>query len=60
MQVAPLDSLAHLPGPPVKGNHGAAAMHAGQLLAYAAASAVVIVDVSAALASAAFRNACTM
>ncbi|KAI3424707.1 hypothetical protein D9Q98_008096 [Chlorella vulgaris] len=44
MQVAPLDSLAHLPGPPVKGNHGAAAMHAGQLLAYAAASAVVIVD----------------
>jgi hypothetical protein len=47
MQLAPLDSLAHLPGPPAKGNRCAAAIHAGQLLAYAASSAVVVVDVSA-------------
>lgn len=44
--VAPLDCLAHLPGPPSKGNRGAASIYAGQLLAYAAASAVVVVDVS--------------
>ncbi|KAL4422261.1 hypothetical protein ABPG75_008458 [Micractinium tetrahymenae] len=42
--VAPVDCLAHLPGPPGKGNRGAASLHDGQLLAYAAASAVVVVD----------------
>lgn len=44
-QVAPLDCLAHLAGPPTKGNRGAAALYGGQLLAYAASSAVVVVDV---------------
>ena len=47
-QVAPLDCLDHLAGPPAKGNRGAAAVFGGQLLAYAAASAVVVVDVSGA------------
>lgn len=45
-QVAPLDCLAHLAGPPAKANRGAAALFGGQLLAYAASSAVVVVDVS--------------
>ena len=45
-QIAPLDCLAHLAGPPAKANRGAAALFGGQLLAYAAASAVVVVDVS--------------
>lgn len=44
-QIAPLDCLAHLAGPPAKANRGAAALFGGQLLAYAAASAVVVVDV---------------
>lgn len=44
--VAPLDCLAHLPGLPAKGSRAAASIYAGQLLAYAAASAVVVVDVS--------------
>lgn len=43
--VAPVDCLAHLPGPPGKGNRCAASLHDGRLLAYAAASAVVVVDV---------------
>ncbi|KAL4425017.1 hypothetical protein ABPG77_001795 [Micractinium sp. CCAP 211/92] len=42
--VAPVDCLAHLPGPPGKGNRGAASLHDGRLLAYAAASAVLVVD----------------
>lgn len=46
-QPAPLDALAHLACPPApKANRGAAALHAGQLLAYAAGAAVVVVDVS--------------
>lgn len=46
-QPAPLDALAHLACPPVpKANRGAAALHAGQLLAYAAGAAVVVADVS--------------
>jgi hypothetical protein len=45
--VAPLDCLTHLPAPPGKGNKAAASLYGGQLLAYAAASAVVVCDVRA-------------
>lgn len=45
---APVDVLAHLPGPQVPGrsNAGTAALLNGELLAYGSASAVIVVDVS--------------
>ena len=45
---APVDVLAHLPGPqaPGRSNAGTAALLNGELLAYGSASAVVVVDVS--------------
>lgn len=46
MAAHPVDTLAHLPSPPLGASSNTAALFNGELLAYGSASSVVIVDVS--------------
>jgi hypothetical protein len=46
MAAHPVDTLAHLPSPPLRASSNTAALFNGELLAYGSASSVVIVDVS--------------